>query len=292
MTANTRHGTRAVLLGTWLPLALGVAGTALGQETPPRRLPPIPSAGALAEASTLSVEFQGGTIEEYVLVLSKAAPNLNVVIRPETKEIPMPPVSLKGVGYGTALQLIPALAASEEEIAVTPVLGSPGSGSEVFVIGVQAARGGAVGMANPGMPMGRMPSRPMRGGPITLIDANAAAEKSVRVFSLRSLTSDQGGLKPETVLTAIDTALGLQGAKEAASIKLHAESGLLVVYGAPAQIDVVEQVLTTMERDIRSKAAAEQQALQNENVNLKMTVESLKARLAELEVRLPKTEIR
>jgi hypothetical protein len=286
MATNTARGA-AALLGTWLPLALGIA-TASGQVAPGEAR----SGGAglaPSEASTLSVEFQGGTIMEYIAVLSKAAPDLNVVIRPETKEIPMPPVSLKGVAHGTALQLIPALADSGDEIAVMPVQ-SPGSGSEVFVIGVKPSR-----------PQGVMPGAVMmhatpagrtvgRGLPFA-----GPSGKSVRVFSLRALTSGADALKPETVLTAIDTALGLQGAEEAASIKLHPESGLLVVRGDPTQIDAVEQVLTTMERDFREdfrqQVSAREQALQNENMNLKHAVDALKAKVAELEARLAKTEL-
>jgi len=246
------------------------------------------------------VEFPGGTIKDYIDVLSKAAPDLNVVIRPETADVPMPPVSLKGVAHGTALQLIPALAESGGEIKVQPVLGPSGSGSEVFVIGIQPPQA-------PGTPMMQvmhgtpgLPGRAMRTvGPAGLGGALPAVPgvrppKSVRVFSLRSLTSGSDALKPETVLTAIDTALGLQRADdegEPAAIKLHAESGLLVVHGVPEQIDAVEQVLTTMERDIRSQTTAQQQALQNENMNLKNNVERLEKKVAELEATLKNTEL-
>jgi hypothetical protein len=303
MTAKALRGTRAALIGSWLPLVLGVAETATGQEAPgrpqrpPRIAPPPHSTGQAPEEPTLlSVEFPGGTIKDYIEVLAKAAPDLNVVIRPETAEIPMPPVSLKGVAHGTALQLIPALAESGGEIKVQPVLGPSGSGSEVYVIGTQPPQAPGTPVMNvtyggtPGMP-----GRAMRTvGPTGLGGALPAVPgvrppKSVRVFSLRSLTSGSDALKPETVLTAIDTALGLQRADdegEPASIKLHAESGLLVVHGAPEQIDVVEQVLTTMERDIRSQATAQQQALQNENMNLKHNVERLEKKVAELEATL------
>jgi hypothetical protein len=117
--------------------------------------------------------------------------------------------------------------------------------------------------------------------------------KSVRVFSLRSLTSGSDALKPETVLTAIDTALGLQradGEGEPASIKLHAESGLLVVHGDPAQIDAVEQVLSAMEKDSRQQASALEATLQAENRKLKEMVDALTAKLTELEARTTKVE--
>ena len=72
MTAKALRGTRAALIGSWLPLALGVAGTATGQEAPgrplrPPRIAPPPAqapAEAPAEATTLSVEFPGGTIKD------------------------------------------------------------------------------------------------------------------------------------------------------------------------------------------------------------------------------------
>jgi hypothetical protein len=301
MTAKALRGTRAALIGSWLPLVLGVAGTAPGQETPagPRRTPRIspPSAQALpeapAEATTLSVEFPGGTIKDYIEVLAKAAPDLNVVIRPETADIPMPPVSLKGVAHSTALQLIPALAERGDEIAVTPVLRPGAGGSEVFVIGIQPPRPQGLPMMQPavtmqpGVPRGVRNSTPPPSFP-------GQTAKSVRVFSLRSLTSGSDALKPETVLTAIDTALGLQradGEGEPASIKLHAESGLLVVHGDSVQIDAVEQVLTTMEQDRRTQTAAQQEALQTENRKLREMVSSLQAKLAELEARQAKMEL-
>ena len=294
MTTKARHGSRAALFGAWLPLVLGLSGTAPGQAPPglPGRAPPQ-VATSPPEASTLSVDFKGGTIAEYIDVLSKAAPDLNVVIRPETKEMSMPPVSLKGVVHGTALQLIPALADSGSEITVTPVRG--GAGSEVFVIGVQPQRfQGAMPMGTSAPMMAPPPPSTVRGtGGMPRRSSQVQSGKLVRVFSLKALTAGTDALKPETVLTAIDTALGLQkedGGAEAASLKLHAESGLLVVHGDPAQIDAVEQVLSTMEKDLRSQEGSLQQALQAENKQLKDTIGALERKLSKLEEQLSKTE--
>jgi hypothetical protein len=237
------------------------------------------------ETPTLSVDFAGGSIQEYIKVLSRASPDLNVVIRPETMEIPMPPVSLKGVAHNTALQLIPALADSPSEITVTPV-GTPGEGSEVFVIGTQPPRwpANATTVGSPVVAGAGGPARMMHP---TLQTAPGRPPKLVRVFSLKLLTTGPDSLKPETVLTAIDTALGLQEAGEPASLKLHSESGLLVVHGNPTQIDAVEQVLSAMERDRAKRGADQESALAGENKKLKEQVAALMARVAELEARVP-----
>jgi hypothetical protein len=218
------------------------------------------------------------------------------VVRPDVKEIHMPPVSLKGVAYGTAIEIIPALV-EEPGIVINPVAGT---GAAVFVIGLQPGarnQGGQQGFPQ----TGGIPSRPrvlrqpalpgVPGAPVSMLTGgggmglSTGSEKSVRVFSLKPLTSGQGSLKPETVLTAIDTALALSDpeAKEKATMKLHSESGLLIINGFPDQLEAVTQVLSAMQRDRDSQYGAEYEKLKEENGKLRDELVALQKRVKDLE---------
>src|SRR5262252_5045056 len=82
-----------------LVLGLGLlVGGAFGQEAPPKPKGPTPQPTPALEAEfTLSVEFPGGTVGQYIDALKKAAGKnaVNVVASRQAMEVPLAPVSLR-----------------------------------------------------------------------------------------------------------------------------------------------------------------------------------------------------
>jgi hypothetical protein len=231
-----------------------------------RRAPAAPE----PEASGIAVDFAGGTVAEYLATLKEREDDVNVVLDPEAAGIAMPPVSLKKVSVDTAIHLIQETAAAREGRVYIQVV-NQGGGNPAFVVSVQAPR--AVPVAFP-------PRSPGPGQP------GAAPEgKQLHVSSLREImdaaAGDSSAVKAETVLTAIDAALGIQDPeqKDKPVVKFHADSCLLIVRGTQEQIHTVEQVLGEISRPQRAVPGS------NLNARLKQLqdeIEKLKAELAEL----------
>jgi hypothetical protein len=83
---------------------------------------------------------------------------------------------------------------------------------------------------------------------------------SIQVLSLKELTdplpsdTQQSGVtvEPDVVLTAVRTALE-SGNGDQAELKYHADSGLLIVRGAPDQLAAASSVLDRMQTDMRMR---------------------------------------
>jgi hypothetical protein len=91
-------------------------------------------------------------------------------------------------------------------------------------------------------------------------------------------------VKVETVLTAIDAALGIQDPeqKDKPVVKFHADSCLLIVRGMPEQIRAVEQVLGEISRPLRLQAQAQPGNINAKLKQLQDEIDKLKAELAEI----------
>jgi hypothetical protein len=199
----------------------------------PKATPP-PEPGA---APTVSVEFAGGTVAEYVAALRKAAgPSpVNIVVSEAAAQVRLAPVSLKSASVWNAVHVIQAAAG--------------GSALGHWQVG-PAFEGAPTAESLSGTPVFAVNFYP-REGP-------AGAGRFLEVFSIQSIIEGEGAT-PEVLLTAVETALKLEGdGASRAEVKFHKDSGLLLVRGTKQDVRAVEQVVERVRHDMdrRSKDSA------------------------------------
>jgi len=209
-----------------------------------------------AAQQKISVEFQGGTIRDYVEVLKKQSALVNVVLEAQAEKIKMPPLSLRQVPTRAAIKLIQESASSGGYFIEVPEISK-----EVFVV-----------------------RRIIRDSHMT--------SRSTSVLPVRELIeglAEEGGkavarFKAETILTAIDAALEVDGStkEEKPTIRFHADSSLLIVNGTLSQIDLVKSVIHQMEKNQQKGGAG------NEIEELKKQISALQAEVGELKKSLKK----
>lgn len=206
-------------------------------------LAPAQNAEPAERVSTISVEFKGGTLKDYVLNLRKAAADdpVNIVLSGEA-DIELPSITLKGVAVEAAVSLLEHLELPDRKISVSST-GRAGA-APVFVIRSFKP----VRVASGGKPPG-----------------DGADEADLAVFSLRSLlevppgTPNAPGAKSDatSLLTAVQTALTMGGGDQPPEMKFHPESGVLVVRGSHDQTGAVQRLIGAMQGDMdRFRAAA------------------------------------
>ncbi|MFN0134359.1 MAG: hypothetical protein ACKVW3_17740 [Phycisphaerales bacterium] len=214
-----------------LAVSLTLAAAALGQRPglPPQQ--PERPAGPV-----VSLRFPGGTVAEYVTALRVASTSepINITCSTEALSIRIPEVTLKDVSLESALRAA-AFAAQEngqQRLYVEPFGGL--NRTDAFALALMPVRG-------------------------------RDAADDLQVFSIRDLT-ESGGVKIETVLTAVETALALTDtAPSPATTKYHKDSGLLMIRGNMSQLNAADQVLKRLESstkgaDARARAARVAQA--------------------------------
>lgn len=274
---------------TWIKLrytllSLTVTGpVAVGQQPPGAR--PEKEARPQAEVQAESViipvfDFPGGTVRDYVQQLGEQLPGFNFVVSPRVREVTLPPLSLKQVSAQTAIQLLEAVGRTAKAGVTASLIGEENS---VWLID-SAEPSGVSSLFGGGQPP-----------PVAFqLAATPAAPNRVQVFSISLLLALE--VKPETILTAVETALEMQPDVEGSggpAIKFHEEAGLLIVRGSGDEIRIVEEVITSIEkgksgqRHTQGQAAANPsssvvEALQAENQKLRMEIELLRKKLETL----------
>ncbi|MCC6661352.1 MAG: hypothetical protein IT437_10750 [Phycisphaerales bacterium] len=189
---------------------LAATGLACAQGSPPATQP----------GPGISVEFPGGTVNEYVAALKKAAGGtpVNAVVSEEAGVQVLPPISLRSVSPYVALSAIPAAAGFGTGNWEVHPIAEPGAASvnTVSVDFLAQDRGG----------------------------------RGLEVFSTQRLLSGDAAIAPDVLLTAVDTALQMEGGgKSRADVMFHKDSGLLLVRGSPSQLNAVSQVISQLQDD-------------------------------------------
>lgn len=218
---------------TWNKTLAAVLLTAVMAPSMLAQEPPAPTP---AETPVISIDFPGGSLRELIDAMRRIDPRLNITASSLAQEVKLPEMSIKGA---TVINVLTAAAAIAPEAYAVACRDSGGAGAPVYMVLVQErSQGrGVTSMRGAG------PGEPPRG---------------VQVFSLRSLIEPQPGdakdkpiaLPVETVLSAVESGVQMSGG-DAADLKYHRDSRLLLVNGTPAQTGVVSQVLQNLEQDQR-----------------------------------------
>ena len=201
----------------------------------------------------ISIEFAGGTLQEYITAIKEAAqPHpLNIIVPDGGGAFPVGPMSLTDVSVASALSVISKGRESVLDgrrvkfgwdLARDPGEGRPVHTVHLFDVG-------------PG------------------VEAEAGSRQSSRdflVLQIKELTTALPGDPPEsvvpaeTVLTAIEAVLEIAGNADETKVKYHAPSGLVMIAGPVNSLRAAEQVLSQMSRDtsVRRSRARELQTSQ------------------------------
>jgi hypothetical protein len=210
----------------------------------------------------LNIDFAGGTLGQFVDALSTAMKNtvsdgfVNVVFADaKTAQYPVPAIKFRRVTLESALKAVanPRLHGKSGQVPVVDQV-SGRAGAPVYVIST----------ADAGVRI-----------------ASGEPAQHVEVFDIRDLA--RGGTKVETVLTAVETAIRMEGANPEPQVKFHEDSGLLILRATNEQIDSARQVVGHMTDAARGAArqdAARERQKQIAEVN--NAVELLYAKLSDV----------
>lgn len=185
---------------------------------------------AIAQQDDETLRFPGGTLAEFAAALRQNAAAhgdaVNVVLPDTAKSVQLPAIELTHASVGDALRAVATILAPVVRLDIEEQHSRPD----------------------------RLPVCAVR---VLPLDGKKAPSppRIVRVVSLASVIPndalpDLHAVPAETVLTAIETALTIQGETEA-EIRFHEDSKLLFVQGTVDQVTMVEQVVGQLERDVR-----------------------------------------
>lgn len=177
-----------------------------------------PTTETTADSDLFDLDFSGGTLKEYVAAIRKKNRKANIVIMPDAMNIPMPPVQLKSVELRGAMEILDNLVVGSEyqqvEISLRYVHGNSDLGElDIFTINASGQS---------------LPVRTM-------------------VLSVSEIL--QGEVSDRDLLTTIQSSLELvsEGQPEA-KVQFHPETGILIVRGDIAQVELVNNLLEELSR--------------------------------------------
>jgi type II secretory pathway component GspD/PulD (secretin) len=173
-----------------------------------------PSAGITQDSARISVNFPGGTIGEYVKALRAAWPGANIVVSADATHQPVPEVVLRDVPLSVAISVLEVQRENDQQLEVVRVIPLGGSeADEATAFRVEFRQ-----------QQFRTPGEPRR-------EASA--------WSVADLVA--GGYTSDEVLAAIQVGQSLF--EQAATIKYHEPTNLLVALGSKDQLGLIARTL-------------------------------------------------
>jgi len=167
---------------------------------------------------SVTFTFPGGTLKEYVeLTKETFEDDLKIILAPEVEDLKIESVEFKGASASRVLGLVRQLAHGEFEI---------------------HSFGGGVG-----------------GGGFSFVEDQiwriSPPPYTTRVFSVRDFINDKSSASQEdamkALLSAIEATLAIGShSKPDVKIKLHPDTGLLLISGTQEQVNIVEQVVSQL----------------------------------------------
>lgn len=207
------------------------------------------------------LDFPGGTLQEYVDAIRKKVGNANIIVMPEAMNIPMPAIHLSSVEVGGAL-------ASLDDLKLA-------TGYQEIKTHLSFHQGN--------QNLGELD--------IYTINANIHTYNIMtRVFSVSDIL--HGKVSERDLLSTIESSLELVSENlPEAKVQFHPETGILIVRGYDAQVDVVNNLLDELhqsarqERSRKEKAAAmeNQQKSRSLSNEMQQTISRLNATINQLE---------
>jgi hypothetical protein len=219
----------------------------------------------IAEPS-LTVEFAGGTVAQYIDSLKKSGKAVNVVASERASKQPLSPISLSQVTVGVAVYAIQAASTSATGSWRIDAISGPGPRMTPYAMAGDA-------FAVDFFPYGK------RGEDVVV--------ESYSLQKILRADGKGGGFDSKVVLTAIETGLKLQneGGEQPPDLQFHADSGLLFVRGTNAEVRLVGSIVSRLSEDAKVRTAASDRRAQASMIRTIATKE------ATLEVQLQEAEL-
>jgi len=199
--------------------ALLIAGSRVfAQDAAPTPQPPVQTTDATF-TRTFSVEFAGGSVQDYLGAIRAAFPGANVVGSDGLDQFSLPPISLRDVTIAGALQPLEQVASN----------GDSGTGIKVWF---------ANGVASVAV---------YESGDAIFVEDEGPHEPEIvtRIWNVTSLTTG-GGMTIADITGAIETAVSIASDAKP-EIRIHEPTGTLVVKGLDTQLDIIDEVIGKLE---------------------------------------------
>ncbi|HYD01829.1 MAG TPA: hypothetical protein VEB22_11435, partial [Phycisphaerales bacterium] len=241
------------------PLALAQQPEGTAPPTQPTgRLSPRPPRAATEPGKLLSVEFNGGTLAQFVEAVKAASPDpINVIVPAELSRISVPAVSLKSLSPMMALQSLEFAVNRASAIGGARGIEQAGAVGQIRVVQLNTENGNNA--ASGSAPTFAVSYERAMTHPQHAINAASAAALSTRVFSVRELLAvkeqqDVPGLTLDQIVQPVETALSVDAGDapgdEAPRVMVHRESNLIIVRGTQRQTELTRQVLDRLREDV------------------------------------------
>lgn len=224
---------------------MAVSTVSVAAQESPAATKPVQAKLAVA---TVSLDFAGGTMAEFVAALRKQQPKANIILAEQAQGAKVPPMVLTHAGIEQALQGACSTATAPYDIAVKD-----------FVARVR--KGGVVSE-----PVYSIMAKNVRAG-----GANRAVpvpEPERFIFSLKELIEDgEPGYKPldaATILSAVE--LALEGDQDRLDLKFHEDSSLLLAHGMPQHLSLIQNILSALMNDRRTSESRQRERNQRDEM--------------------------
>ena len=161
-----------------------------------------------------TLDFPGGTVQEYVEALKHAGAEGRVVITGESGTMPMQPVTLRNVQIESAIRILDGIESDSGANARRVTIESLGN---LYRVHIESRR--------------------------------RSAETVSRVWSLRAITAN--GMKDDTLLSAIEAGIDTLGEGRAPNLRYHEPTALLIAVGDPVALKLIESIIDGLDESAR-----------------------------------------
>jgi hypothetical protein len=194
-----------------------------------------PAPAKRSEEARMEIEFKGGKPEALLAEMEAFGRKPNVIIHPEARNISIPPFSLRGVTPGQIFNALNMLEPGQGPVWQSVV----NEDGEIWTL-----------MPPPRMPQAIDPTTGMPIQPGQPAKPQRSMSKQCRVYNLTPVLEEY---TVEDLTTAIKGAWELMNVTEEPAIKYHKDTKLLIVFGEQNELYIVDQVISELRSNIRSK---------------------------------------
>jgi hypothetical protein len=193
------------------------------------------------EPIRMDIDFTGGDPKKLIFAMEEASHTRpNVIIHPEAANIKIPAFSLRNVTAGQVFTALNMLNQTGDGGLWQPVINEAG---EIWTL-MPPPRQLIPPIIDPstGLPVGQnQPAKPAR-----------SQSRQCRVFNLTPVLDDY---TVEDVTTAVKGAWELMNVQEEPVIKYHKDTKLLIAFGEPNELALINQVISELSNNVRIKQA-------------------------------------
>jgi hypothetical protein len=188
----------------------------------------------------MDIDFPGGDPKKLLEAIEHASSEKpNVIIHPDAARINIPAFSLRDVTAGQVFTALNLLNQAGDAPTWQPVINEDG---EIWTLMPSLQRQPQVIDPNTGLPVNQgQPAKPPR-----------SQNRQCRVFNLTPVLDDY---TVEDVTTAVKGAWELMNVQEEPAIKYHKDTKLLIAFGEPSELALINQVISELSNNVRIKQA-------------------------------------